>query len=371
MIATADSIPLSDIEGELARQLDVLRAPEEVAAQRARMSNLVIFCDKDDLAQKIAAEVPAVITMHPARVFLLVGEPGPEAGTVTATVQTWCQRRGTLHVCSEQVMLRARGQSVERLPYVVRGLLIGDLPTNVWWAAAQPPALAGPLLHDLAEQAQQVLYDSIGWPEPARGVAATAAWLAGCERGPGQGPWRVVSDLNWRRLKYWRRLLAQALDPAAAPGALDSITEVQVEHGPHAVVQAWELASWLASRLGWRVEAGHVQAGVEITWQFQATHGTPCICVRRLPDGPPALRRVRVACTLAGRPGALNVVADDERRLAVCPEGVPGAPRTVTVQPMSLAELVGRQLSDRERDPNFRAAMRVAQVLAQSVLDRA
>src|SRR5262249_43643488 len=147
----------------------------------------------------------------------------------------------------------------------VRGLLVGDLPVNLWWAAPLPPPLGGPLLHDLTEHVQQIIYDSIGWPEPARGMAATAAWLATFERGRRPTPWPVVSDLNWRRLKFWRRLLGQALDPATAPGALDSITEVQVEHGPHAVIQAWELVSWLASRLGWLVQAGKVEPNVQIT----------------------------------------------------------------------------------------------------------
>ena len=119
-------------------------------------------------------------------------------------------------VCSEQVTLRAAAPSVCRLPSAVRALLIGDLPTNLWWATPQPPPLAGAMLHELSERAQQIIYDSIGWLEPARGVAATGAWLRRMEQG--HGPWRVVSDLNWRRLKYWRRLLAQAFDGDAAAG---------------------------------------------------------------------------------------------------------------------------------------------------------
>jgi outer membrane receptor protein involved in Fe transport len=44
------------------------------------------------------------------------------------------------------------------------------------------------------------------------------------------------------------------------------------------------------------------------------------------------------------------------------------APRTIADTSQSIAELVGRQLSDRERDPVFRQTMAVAQSLAQSVL---
>ena len=38
-----------------------------------------------------------------------------------------------------------------------------------------------------------------------------------------------------------------------------------------------------------------------------------------------------------------------------------------SVQPQSEAELVGRQLSDRERDPVFNESIFTAQVLAQSL----
>jgi glucose-6-phosphate dehydrogenase assembly protein OpcA len=363
------TVALHDIEGELARQMKAAQGPGEAPVQCARMSNLVIFCNRRDQAEQIAACIPSITAAHPARVLLLVGEPGPAAQEVTASVSVRSQSLNhAVRAVSEQITLRASGACVDRLPYAVRSLLIGDLPTNLWWAAAWPPPLAGALLHDLAEQAQQIIYDSIGWVEPARGVAATASWLAKFERGPGQGHWRVASDLNWRRLKYWRRLLAQALDPATSPNALESITEVLVEHGPHAVIQAWELVSWLASRLHWQVQRGRVQPGLEILWQVLASHGALRLRVHRLADGPSEVRRVRIACTLDGHLGALNVQVTDENHLAVSPEGIEAAPRTVTVQPQPLAELIGRQLSDREQDPVFRESMAVAQVLAQSVL---
>jgi hypothetical protein len=50
-------------------------------------------------------------------------------------------------------------------------------------------------------------------------------------------------------------------------------------------------------------------------------------------------------------------------------EGIEVAPRTMTVPPHSPTELVGRQLSDHERDPLFRTSMSVAQVMARSLLE--
>jgi glucose-6-phosphate dehydrogenase assembly protein OpcA len=367
-LAPAEMLPLESVERELRRRLKEEQGPGLGPVIQARMSNLVVFCDQAGQAERVSAEIPAIVASHPARVLILCPDCPPDSGDIAASLHVQCHRQGETQVCCEQVFLHTRERNLDGLPFAVRSLLVGDLPTNLWWASPLPPPLAGPLLYDLAEYAQQLIYDSHGWLEPHRGVAATAAWLARFERSPGQGRWRVASDLNWRRLKFWRRLLGQALDPNSAPGAIESITDVLVEHGPHAVTQAWELVGWLASRLGWRVQAARLQLGVEISWQVQTPHGKLRLCIRRLPEGPSEVRRMRIACVLDGKPVTLNCVVEDEQRLSGIPEGIEAAPRTVTIQRQSLAELISRQLSDREPDAVFRETMEVARVFAQSVL---
>ncbi|HVS36306.1 MAG TPA: glucose-6-phosphate dehydrogenase assembly protein OpcA [Gemmataceae bacterium] len=364
-------VPLRDVERTLTRQMKALQGPGAAPVQRARMANLVIFCNSLEQAILINAQVPEVEAVHPARAILVVGEPSREECDVTArvTVRPINIAGGRAHACAEQVTLHAAGAAVDRLPFAVRALLIGDLPTNLWWAAPQPPPLAGPLLLDLSENAQQIMYDSLGWVNPVRGMAATASWLDRIEQEVRGGRWRVASDLNWRRLKYWRRLLMQALDPASAPGAAESVSEVIVEHGPHAVIQAWELCAWLTRRLGWRLHTGKVSEGVEMAWVFSTPHGPRYVRVRRLPEGPPQIRRVRMTCTLDGKAAAMNLVPEESgRRLAIELEGVDASPRTMSVPPQSAAELIGRQLSDRERDAAFRESMTTAQGMAQSLL---
>src|SRR5262249_29551299 len=150
------------------------------------MSNLVIFCDRADAAAGVAAQVPEIVAAHRARVLLVVGEPGDGAdgAGVTASVLVRRLQAGrTRQRLSEQVAVHASAGSVVRLPSAVRALLIGDLPINLWWHSSQPPPLAGPLLYDLAENAQQIVYDSLGWVELARAVAATHSWLQQFEHG--------------------------------------------------------------------------------------------------------------------------------------------------------------------------------------------
>jgi glucose-6-phosphate dehydrogenase assembly protein OpcA len=360
---------LRSVEEELARQMKACQGDGDRPVHSVRMSNLVIFCDRREQAEQVAVEVLGVAAVHPARVLLVLGEARQEAQGVIASA--WIRSRTSRtdsNACSEMVTLHAAGSAVARLPFAVRALLIGDLPINLWWTSNQPPPLAGAFLFDLADNAQQIIYDSRGWVEPTKAVAATASWLQGIGQGLRGGRWRVASDLNWRRLKYWRRLLAQTLEPTASPGATTSATELLIEHGPHAVIQAWELASWLTRLLGWKVKTGKVEPGVEINWQFEAPHGLTVVRIRRLPDGPSEVRQVRLQYRLDGQQAALVFRPVDATRLEVVTEGVATMPRTLTVQPLTLAELVGRQLSDRDRDPVFNESMAVAQTLAQSLL---
>lgn len=370
LVSTPESspVPLEGVERELTRQLHQVHQPCEQPVLRAHLSNLVIFCKNPERAAEVEAAVPGIVVLHPARVLFLIGDAGP-GDDLTATVRVHCHRVGDGRtVSSEQITLRAQGTAVERLPFAVRALILGDLPINVWWAVPEPPPLGGPLLYELSEYAQQIIYDSLGWPEPVRGVVATASWLPQVERGANRHRWRVVSDLNWRRLKDWRRILAQALDPATAPGALNSITEVVITHGPHAVVRAWELASWLATSLGWQPGEGKIQPGVELDWLF-TTPGPPAwVCIRRLSSGPSNIRGVRIACAPNGKPGALNLTLEDESRIAVLPEEESAVARTLTASEESLVSLIGRQLSNREGDPAFHASMALARVLGQKIV---
>jgi len=364
-------VPLRQVEREMTRQLKSAQGQNgEAPAVRAGLSNLIIYCNSAELAEHIGQAVPSIVAVHPARVLMLAHEPNAPEEPITATVHTRMHGLGRgLRAFSEQVTLRACGQAGEHLPYAVRSLVIGDLPTNLWWAAPQPPAMAGALLYDLSEHAEQVLYDSFGWPEPARGMTATASWLDRFERSSGQGAYRVASDLTWRRLKPWRRLLGQALDPSTAPGALNSISSIEIDHGPHSVMIAWSLASWLALCLGWTVCGAKVQPAVQIDWRFDTPAGPRHMIVRRLADAPRGVRRVRIAWPSNGQIHALVANPEEnERRLSIVPEGTDAVPRTLSVRSRPLAELVGRQLSDRERDPFFRQTVAVAQELARSVL---
>lgn len=362
-------VELKDVERELDRQLKAAQGPGEAPVVRARMSNLVVYTDRQDLCDFVTDQIPDIVAIHPTRVLLLQVDPGMTGTGVAASVLTRVHNVSKgLRGFSELVTLRSSPSSSAKLPFAVRRLLIGDLPTNLWWAVPQPPVMAGTILYELAEDVSQVIYDSYGWTEPARGLTATASWLERFERGLVTGHHRIASDITWRRLRPWRRLIAEALDPASSPGALESLSEISFDHGPHSVTSAWSLASWMILHLGWKVAGVKVRPGVEIAWQLTSPAGPRLMRIRRMSTGPRGIHWVRINCSVNGVAGALNLSPVADRRLEIKPEGFPGGSRTVTLTLQSPAELIAHQLSDRSRDPVFRSAMTVAQDLAIQVM---
>jgi glucose-6-phosphate dehydrogenase assembly protein OpcA len=364
-------VPLRAVDSEIARRVRALQEPGEAPLLRIRMSNLVIVCDDPTRAEVIARHVTELAAIHPARVLLLVSERNEQPLTATVAVRERLvtkNRTGAI----EWITLRAGGSEAARLPYAVRQLLLGNLPTNVWWAGTTPVHQGGALLDDLAEsvQVQQVLYDSQDWLEPAATLPAAVAWIDGFDRrpGPARAGWRVATDLNWRRLRTWRSLIAQALDPSAAPGSLESISAVRIVVGPGAAVQGWLIAGWLASRLGWRLVEGRTRADSAQSWQFEASRGQVSLCQSLAPDCPAELQAVGVTCHLEGQEVTLAFAPLNGCSLAVCRGETGCVPRTLTLTPEPLAELVGRQLSNRDFDPVFHASVVCSAALVRSAL---
>ena len=362
----ADNISLDKVDAELNLRLQMAQLDAKEPVRRVRMSNLIIYCSQTDMACEAGLHVPEIVALHPARVTLLIAESEAIPGDIRASILVR-KIRNDPRLVSEQVTLHAGGSMIDQLPFAVRGLLIGDLPTNLWWASSTPPPFAGRLLTDLADHAQQMIYDSRGWTEPNRAVAAAASWLEKFERDSEHGRWRIASDVNWRRLKTWRWILTQGLDPSTAPGILESISEIKIEHGPHAVTQAWLIAGWLTSRLGWHYQASRLRDNVEIAFQFRTDHGWVTLRIDRMPDGPSEIQKIEISCGFEGQDGQLEFSIEGSR-LSVTNVGKSEAPRTVTLPSQRIGELLGRQLSDREPDPVFRQSMQVAQQLARHLV---
>jgi glucose-6-phosphate dehydrogenase assembly protein OpcA len=356
-------VPVGAIEREIAAlwRATATGAPEHPVI-RACMSNLVVYCKTDQDAGVVMGELPEVLARHPARAVLLVADDAADGDSIDACVAAHCHLREGSQVCGESVTLTGRGTAARRTPSIARALLVGDLPTTLWWATPEPPALGGALYAELAAMAEQVVFDSLGWPEPVRGMAAMGR--LGQERP-------LLTDVCWRRLRGWRRILSQSLDPAFAPGAIEHAGQLVLEHGPHALTQCWLLAGWLACRLGWRPDSGPKTtkgaSGTELTWRFQGGGGPVSVTARRQAEGAPEIVSIALAPTPGCPAPALTFKNGGGGRLSVESDGAQPGVRTLALPIGSRASMIARQLSDLAPDPLFRETLAVAATMAASL----
>ncbi len=352
-------VPVPAIERELEAlwRASASGADPEHPVIRACMSNLLVFCRTDQEAGVVAAELPEILARHPARAIVLVADENAAGDSIDAWVSAHCHMREGAQVCGEAVTLTARGGAARRLPSTARSLLVGDLPTTIFWATPAAPPLAGALYAELASMTDQVIFDSLGWMEPVRGMDALS-------RIRQDRP--LLFDVCWRRLRGWRRILAQGFDPAFAPDLADRLAGITIEHGPHGLTQCWLLVGWLARRLGWRPEGGKIAGGTELSWRFHGPKGPIRVTVRRLPEGPAEILSVEIE-PAGGQGATLRFTNGGDGRLAVESDGPTPGSRTLTMPPGTRAAMVARQLSDLAPDPLFRDTLAEACAMAAAL----
>ena len=169
---------------------------------RAVMSNLVIFRERAE-AEDVDVEaslrdglVVEVARCHPSRVVLLVhARSDLECRTpLAAAVGVLTFGPAEARHAVEQIAVRSHGLE-QSLPSIVRRLVLGDLPTSVWWTedlSQTPPLVA------LATMGRQFVYDSRQWRDVRAGIS-TVAGLLEHPHAPD------LADLNWRRLAPLRQ----------------------------------------------------------------------------------------------------------------------------------------------------------------------
>lgn len=224
----------------------------ETPDARAIMSNLVIFRERTeeedvDVAAALRdALVVEVARYHPSRVILLAhARTDLESRTpLAAAVGILTFGPPEARHAVEQIAVRSKCVE-ESLPSIVRRLVLGDLPTSVWWTEdfSQAPPLTA-----LATIGRQLVYDSRQWRDVRAGIS-TVAGLLEHRHAPD------LADLNWRRLAPLRQAVLRGLtaeEPARSEGrALRDAPglRIQLEHAKGEEAMAWLMIGWLTSRL--------------------------------------------------------------------------------------------------------------------------
>jgi glucose-6-phosphate dehydrogenase assembly protein OpcA len=355
-------VNIADIEsglGMLWAQFNQANSGGHTVVMRACMSNLIIYCDTSQEAEVISQEIAAIVDIHPARILLLVGNGNPSEGTIEARIAIYYTALDDgWQVCAERIDVISTTAVADRLPSVARSQLVGDLPTTLWWASQRTPPTAGEVFFQLAELANQIIYDNVGWVNPAQGVAAMTRWVAAQENT------QIVHNLAWRRFAGWRKLISQVLDPQTAPDALNALNSIEITHGPHALPMTWLLVGWLASRLNWQSVDGKRLSDSELVWRFRNNHQDIKVHVRRLPKGDPLIYHLLFDWSKPGNVGRICFERLDNERIGIVEALSTVPPRAFTAHVPERSTLVSAQLAQRNRDKIFENALKSSNAMS-------
>lgn len=324
---------------------DMLRASGGVEGAAVRLSvlNLVAACvdvASADLAGRAIGQLGA---SHPARAIIILADP-QRTSEMEADLSLQCSASDASQVCAEQVRLVVGGEAAYHLASVVTPLLVPDIPTYLWLVGSPP--LRQAFGQDAVAICERLILDSGAYDDDSGALQLLAEELEAV------GDAVSLADVAWERTRTWRQLIAHSFDGEAVRRFLPGISRLEVEcSGDGVSAQAWLLAGWMASRLGWKDAGGQPQLVTS---------------ARRIDDVPERnLVRVSLHCDVDGHSALITV----ERRAAalhasIDVDGGIHAERAVPYAEPDTIDLVGSLLESNDEDPVYRGALGRAADLA-------
>ena len=359
-------VNVADLEAELSALWR--SAAEDPAAEnavtRACTLTVLIYVESDEAAYDVTSLVAEVTRQNPCRAIIMMLEPEAASSGIEAWVSAHCHLpvAGEKQVCSEQITIRARGESGQGLPSVVLPLTVSGLPIFLWWRAGSfsPP----PYFDEILRVTQHVIVDTARFSPGSGYLQDLAAWV---HRFSGKVQ---LTDLNWNRITPWRQLIAQCFDSPERRPYLDRLSEVRIEYELDSArlvtqrAQGLLLAGWLASRLGWKfLRSERQNESHPRTFFFKSDFGTVKVARN--------LKRVDNACgvcftielTAEGTPPArFSFSRGPDGKVVKTLAEVPDAPpigRSVRLEVLDEVEILNEELKMGVRDRLYEEALTV------------
>jgi len=350
----AIEVPVGRIEAELSalwRKAAELKPGERHAVTRACLWNLIVRTGSAqfDRAKKLVDELSASI---PARAIVLHAQPGEEDRPIRAWVEANWRRPEGGHGASgsDEVTLFAFGRAADRLPALVRSLVVTDAPSAMlWWGPA--PAEDAPV-RELLREVDRLIVDT-------RKLDSEAG-MADYHRLATAMPALEIVDLAWVGVRPLRGLCAGLFDSPREAEKLQRIDQVRIASGVTGTQSRALLAiGWLASRLGWTQFACEpAQPSGTRRWRCRRPDGGLVTVDLETRTGGPN----HGVCALSLRAGEESWSLErDLQCIDVRGPGLP--PRVQPIRKHTDSEMMVSALGPRGRDPVYREALAVAAAL--------
>ena len=258
----------------------------------------------------IEAETAPVVTAYPSRVIALVNDPDTAQTPEPVRVGLLAAQRssGAAAIRGELLTAALQGRAFEEGAAIAASWSASGIPTVIWWNG---PAVTGDhLFEDMLDIADRILVDSSTMTDPPDDFEILNDVVRGSHHAR-------ITDALWLRLLAWRQAFAQAFDQPAARIDLEHVRSVElaVQQSPGGHAAGLLLVSWLASRLGWRLDRRTSQG-----WRLSSgDHAVDIICEpSSTPDALIEMVRLSAPTSryLAYMPSPEDIVVDCQSDLA-------------------------------------------------------
>lgn len=285
------------------------------AVARACLWNLIVHAEGESEFQETKHLLDEVSETVPARTLALhetlqqeddAGVIGDDGAPLRAFVEANFRRTssGRREVVAEEITLESSRLLSDRLPGLVRALLLPDVPTAL---LMRNPAAETAWLPRLAPEVDRFLFDSGRLTSGAELLQVARAlrrfFPESTQRSDSAAPAHggpkpvELADLGWLRLWPWRALIASLFDAPHDAAVLPKLDSIEIQHVPGAAPAALLLAGWLMDRLRLRRPIvgtqGGTQGGAQGTQAGSQTGSLATgevVLVRQTPGGRPSAR---------------------------------------------------------------------------------
>lgn len=165
----------------------------------------------------------------------------------------------------DQITAHFNLKTRERIPFLILGNLVEDIPTYVVWM--QDPNIKNPILFNLKEIATKMVFE----PMTCLHLREFARQLLTQMEGRKCG----ITDFSWFSISGWRVLLAQIFNEKERVDQLFHARVIRIKYQPamqqtkqRCEIPSIYLQSWLAARLNWKVhDVEPIEGNMRISYQ--------------------------------------------------------------------------------------------------------
>lgn len=335
------------------------------AVARACVLNFIAYSTETNAEVTAGELLDEIAVQHPCRALLAIARSSEEL-RLEAWVSTRCHLpspNSSKQICCEQITVRWEGQGIYELPSAVVPLLLPDLPVFLFWRTGDFDTSA---LQPFLKSIDRLIIDSRRWTVPFRAFPLVTFYLKQKSGSP------IISDLNWRRILEWRRLLAGSFEDAGMGLTIEDLSSIQsvnLKYVAPSSCQAFLLISWLAARLNWQPRSRKVVSVSSTEMTFQGRDNTisvgwESVPSQMVPDG--ALVNVDISMS-GGKHLSIELVAKDNLPCLVAKgmqAGKPVKELIVNVPDLHESRLISLDLEVLEHETAYEEAMMMAHRIA-------